>query len=332
MNVHSNFVWPSDNLGSESSNRKELFRSLSQVPRRIPPKFLFDPATGFRTSELDRAKDFYLMRSELEILMEHGHEIAHLQPKNIALIDLAPENSNNARALLRQADKPVKYFAVSKSLAYLQKIAQEFSEEFPDLKIRMIETDISDSPRLQVDLPSEKSVIYFSNSHIAQFFPFEAQAFLEMMGRRNPDSDFLISVDLRKDPEILEGALNDENGIAAQANMQLLSSLNQRWHTNFDVTAFGHFAYYNRFESRIEMGMMTEKSQDLRIGEDEIYLSRNEKIITQIAHKYTIEEFQTLARSSGWSPVAYWKDRQGLYSVHYLSHFRSWGSLVCHRS
>jgi L-histidine Nalpha-methyltransferase len=44
-----------------------------------------------------------------------------------------------------------------------------------------------------------------------------------------------------------------------------------------------------------------------------------ERIHTENSYKYSIDQFQRLARSAGWSPERVWMDECRLFSVHELS-------------
>ncbi|HEU4475950.1 MAG TPA: L-histidine N(alpha)-methyltransferase [Methyloceanibacter sp.] len=39
---------------------------------------------------------------------------------------------------------------------------------------------------------------------------------------------------------------------------------------------------------------------------------------TENSHKYSVEEFQALARVGGWQPVKAWTDEDRLFSLHLL--------------
>jgi uncharacterized SAM-dependent methyltransferase len=43
-----------------------------------------------------------------------------------------------------------------------------------------------------------------------------------------------------------------------------------------------------------------------------------ERIHTENSYKYTLGEFEALARSANWLPQRVWTDRNGLFSVHEL--------------
>jgi uncharacterized SAM-dependent methyltransferase len=46
--------------------------------------------------------------------------------------------------------------------------------------------------------------------------------------------------------------------------------------------------------------------------------AQGETIHTENSHKYSIADFQALARSAGWETEAVWTGDAALFSVHYL--------------
>ena len=58
--------------------------------------------------------------------------------------------------------------------------------------------------------------------------------------------------------------------------------------------------------------------QTVRVMGREFRFAKGERIHTENSHKYAIEEFQTLARSAGWTPVHAWTDPHRLFSLHLL--------------
>ncbi|MGB6922447.1 MAG: L-histidine N(alpha)-methyltransferase, partial [Methyloceanibacter sp.] len=47
-------------------------------------------------------------------------------------------------------------------------------------------------------------------------------------------------------------------------------------------------------------------------------LAAGERIHTENSHKYSVPEFQHLARSAGWTPAKAWTDPDQLFSLHLL--------------
>jgi uncharacterized SAM-dependent methyltransferase len=128
----------------------------------------------------------------------------------------------------------------------------------------------------------------------------------------------IIGVDLEKDERVLYDAYNDAAGVTAQFNLNVLVRINRELGGNFDLSSFTHRAIYNRERHRIEMHLISKKSQSVRLLGTNLAFRAGESIHTESSYKYSIERFNALARGSGWTPRASWTDPAGMFSVHAL--------------
>ena len=69
---------------------------------------------------------------------------------------------------------------------------------------------------------------------------------------------------------------------------------------------------------RIEMHLASLKRQRVSVCGAHITFRAGETIHTENSYKYTIESFQCLARSVGWTPLNVWTDAKKYFSVHVL--------------
>jgi dimethylhistidine N-methyltransferase len=164
-----------------------------------------------------------------------------------------------------------------------------------------------------------RRVAYFPGSTIGNFDREPATRFLHQIARVCQGGGLLIGVDLKKDFNILHRAYNDSQGLTAQFNKHLLVRMNQELDADFQLSQFGHYAFYNPGQSRIEMHLVSLKNQTVRIGESEISFKLGESIWTESSYKYTLEEFAHLAATAGFTVERVWTDPRQLFSVQYLS-------------
>jgi len=68
----------------------------------------------------------------------------------------------------------------------------------------------------------------------------------------------------------------------------------------------------------MEMYLVSLARQSVRVLGREFFFAAGERIHTENSHKYTVEEFQALARTGGWRPVEAWTDADSLFSLHLL--------------
>ena len=66
------------------------------------------------------------------------------------------------------------------------------------------------------------------------------------------------------------------------------------------------------------MHLVSQKPQQIKIGEHLISFESGETIHTESSYKYTIKEFQSLGSEAGFEPIKVWTDQDDRFSVHYF--------------
>ena len=106
--------------------------------------------------------------------------------------------------------------------------------------------------------------------------------------------------------------------MTAAFNLNLLARINREIGGTFDLDAFRHEAIYNPRDGRIEMHLVSLRDQDVEVRGRRFHFRAGETIHTENSYKYSIRQFQDLARSAGWRPKRVWTDKADLFSVHEL--------------
>jgi uncharacterized SAM-dependent methyltransferase len=125
-------------------------------------------------------------------------------------------------------------------------------------------------------------------------------------------------VDLKKDARILNLAYNDAKGVTAAFNLNMLAHLNREFGADFQLDQFRHEAAYNEALGRMEMYLVSLQDQTVSLGDAEFSFKRDERILTEVSHKYTVEEFEHLAVAGGFHVRDVWTDSDQLFSVQCL--------------
>ena len=81
---------------------------------------------------------------------------------------------------------------------------------------------------------------------------------------------------------------------------------------------FHHHAFYNEKLGRIEMHLVSNEEHTVSINGHDFNFKKDESIHTESSYKYTVDEFQQLAKKAGFTPVNVWTDEDSLFSVHYF--------------
>ena len=221
--------------------------------------------------------------------------------------------------LLLDALRPIAYLPIDISRRYLQDEAKKLAAEFTWLNVHAVCADFTGELKLPYHVESTGKVAFFPGSTIGNFIPEQAVGVLEeiktMVGQ---SGGLLIGVDLQKNPAILNAAYNDKKGFTAQFNLNLLTRINNELGANFKVDNFKHHAFYNEEKSRREMHLLSLQDQQVKIAEHVFEFKKEESILTEYSHKYSIESFQKLAEKAGFERVTTWVDDKKLFSVHYF--------------
>jgi len=298
----------------------ELLDGLRQPEMTISPKYFYDERGSQLFEEITRLPEYYPTETELGIMRDNIDEIAELVGRQASLIEYGSGSSLKTRILLENLDELAAYVPVDISQDHLLESAQQIREEFPDLDVLPVVADFTQP----FELPSPKvmpvrNIVYFPGSTIGNFTHDAAQELLRVMyGEAGAGGALLIGVDLQKDPAIIELAYNDSAGITAEFNRNMLHHLNREFGADFDPDAFAHRAEYNEGEGRVEIRLVSEQDQEFTLGRESFSIDKDEAILTEYSHKYTLEGFAALAEAAGFRVARVWMDAERLFSVQYL--------------
>ena len=319
MNVHATALAETHRLDEQTSAfARDVLDDLSQHPKRLSPKYFYDAAGSELFEQITRLPEYYPTRTELSILRDRAGAIAATLPKGAALVEFGAGATTKVRLLLNQCALGA-YVPVDISGDFLKAQADVLRQDFPGLDVYPVTADFTAPFTLPEAIAAMPKVGFFPGSTLGNFEPHEACGFLrsarDILGH---GAQMVIGVDLEKDERVLYEAYNDKAGVTARFNLNVLHRINRDLGGNFDLSAFTHRAIYNRDRHRIEMHLISRKSQTVRVLGHSFSFRAGETIHTENSYKYSLERFTALARGSGWTPRATWTDSSGLFSVHAL--------------
>jgi dimethylhistidine N-methyltransferase len=298
----------------------EIIAGLSQSEKMISPKFFYDERGSQLFDEITRLPEYYPTETELGIMRTHVDEIASLVGKHASLIEFGSGSSLKTRILLEHMDDLAAYVPVDISEDHLLASALQIRTEFPGLEVLPVVADFTQP--FQLPSPAVmpvRNVVYFPGSTIGNFTHEASHELLQVMHQEAGDGGaLLIGVDLQKDPEIIRRAYNDNAGVTAEFNLNVLRHLNREFDANFDLDAFEHSAEYNEEEGRIEVRLVSDQEQEVTVGDTAFSIDKDEAILTEYSHKYTLDGFAEMAAEAGFQVAHVWMDEEQLFSVQFL--------------
>ena len=300
------------------NRRQEIISGLQRKQKSIDPKFFYDIRGSELFEQITDLPEYYPTRTERHILTRDAKAMAECCGKKCVLIEPGSGSSEKVRLLLDSL-LPAAYVPMDISADFLKQSAIQLAEEYPWLKVHAFCTDFARQEKEPRGLPGGKRVIFYPGSTLGNMKPADAIGFLKNLGHWvQPDGGVLIGIDMHKSTRVLEAAYNDEQGVTALFNLNVLNNINAIVDANFDTNHFSHLAFYNEEEYRIEMHLVSKIDQVVKVGDTNLELARGEAIHTENSYKYTPESFQNVAQEAGFVIRSSWYDDQRLFGVHYL--------------
>jgi dimethylhistidine N-methyltransferase len=299
----------------------ELVRGLSGPQKMISPKYFYDEAGSQLFEQITKLPEYYLTDAELEIMRTHVDDMAARIGRQASLIEYGSGSSLKTRILLEHLDALAAYVPVDISEEHLYASAQKIRREFPDLAVHPVVADFTRPFALPTPaVMPVKNVVYFPGSTLGNFEHDEALEFLRVMhGEAGEGGALLIGLDLQKNPDVIDRAYNDSQGVTAEFNLNVLRHLNNNFDADFDVAAFEHRAEYDEDAGRVVLELVSQKDQAFSIGSESFDIADGETILTEYSHKYTLEGFAKMARDAGFNVENVWMDPDKLFSVQYCT-------------
>jgi dimethylhistidine N-methyltransferase len=298
----------------------DVIVGLSADPPTVPCKYFYDARGAALFQKICELPEYYVTRTEIDILDRSRADIASQLGPNIQLIGLGTGAGTKTRILIEALQHPAVYIPVDISEKQLLESTALFRKIFPDLEILPVCADylqpvVLPSPRRK----PARNIVYFPGSTIGNFDPDEAVQFLTRVANVcRGAGGLLIGVDLKKDRQVLEAAYNDSSGVTAQFNLNLLQRINRELGADFVLEQWRHRAIYNSHAGRIEMHLISEADQFVQLNGQRFHFRRGDKIVTEFSYKYSPDEFAAFAARAGFHFVRMWTDDRALFGVFYF--------------
>jgi L-histidine N-alpha-methyltransferase len=299
---------------------QDVRRGLTSNPKHLFPKYLYDELGSRLFEAICEVEEYYLTRSEDEILTTHTDEIVATIPECETLIELgsgsAEKTRNIIEALIRQRGDLL-FVPIDISASALEESSHALLDSYPELRINAYAADYFqalDALKLESATPV---LVLFLGSNIGNFEPEEAVNFMRAIRRvlRKGDA-LLLGADLKKDRATLEAAYDDSLGVTRSFIVNELDRINRELDANFDLWAFGLRSIYNEALGRVEVYLESLRPQSVEIRGLDLTLDfqAGERIHVENAYKFDVDGLRLLGDQSGFGLQQTWLDKQNRFS------------------
>ncbi len=300
--------------------RDDVVAGLNQAQKRLSARWFYDLRGSELFEEITQLDAYYPTRTEINLLTAVRDEICDHVHGPVAVVEFGAGSTRKTPLLLRGLDNLTAYVPIDISAEFLADSVAQLRRDMPGLAIYPIFGDFNDLPVLSDVMGPNQSgarhLGFFPGSTIGNLTYDEAVTFLSQARRAlGAGSQFLIGIDMVKPLPVLLRAYNDELGVTAAFNLNLLERINRELWGDFDLTAFEHEAIWNDRDSRIEMHLKSRDFQTVKVAGHSFTFRQGETIHTENSHKYSREAFTRLAAEAGWAIEAQWVDAQTPYGL-----------------
>jgi L-histidine N-alpha-methyltransferase len=281
--------------------RADARRGLTATPKSLPAKYFYDARGSELFEEITQLPEYYLTRAETAILERVSTEVVALaRPREI--VEIGAGFSRKTQLLLEALARVggQRFVPIDVSRPALEAAGTRLTAHYPWLEflgvIGDFEHDLARIPR------SGPRLVCFLGSTIGNLEAEARVPFLRQVRAMLAGQDrFLLGVDLVKPQARLHAAYNDERGITADFNKNVLRVLNRELDGDLDPEAFAHRAFYDPRNERIEMRLVALQRIEARLAvlPLSVEFEPGEELHTEISCKFRREVVAECFRGAG---------------------------------
>ena len=292
--------------------------------KELPSKYLYDDVGSALFEVISHLPEYGLTRADERLLQRHASEIVERLDAPVAVAELGSGSGKKTRWILEALSRWQRtfYYPVEISRSALLMCQRELSD-IDSLSIVGFEREYLDG-LLEVAAHRQRGqtlFVLFLGSTIGNFDRPAGVKFLAEVRRiLQPGDSLLLGTDLEKSSAQLLKAYDDELGVTAAFNLNLLARINRELDADFDLGQFVHTARINDEARSVEMHLRSKRRQTARIPAADLRVEflEGETIWTESSHKYSADEVFQMARNAGFSCQAQWIDEQWPFAENLL--------------
>ncbi|MBC5842419.1 L-histidine N(alpha)-methyltransferase [Flavobacterium sp. F-380] len=278
--------------------KKEVDEGLSNTEKSLPSKFFYDKTGDALFVKIMHLPEYYVTRSEHEIFKQQSNGIItalQLKPDTyFELIELGAGDGLKTKELLKELNREkykFDYMPVDISQNALNSLEADLNIQLPSVSIKKKQGDYFEVLESLKENEHPK-VILFLGSNIGNMSDEVATDFISKLSANLQEGDKLfLGVDLIKPASVVLPAYNDNQGVTAAFNLNLLYRINRELEANFNLDAFRHLPEYDEKDGIAKSYLVSTKAQKVYIAElnKTFHFQEGEKILMEISRKYNDE-------------------------------------------
>jgi L-histidine N-alpha-methyltransferase len=287
--------------------------------RSVPPKWFYDERGSKLFDEITRLPEYYPTRRERSILAERAGAIMDGVE---TLIELGSGTSDKTRLLLDAGGSGGvlhQFVPFDVSEETLVGAAEALAERYHGLSVLAVVGDFDRHLGVLSTLGQPgRRLVAFLGGTIGNFEPASRARFLSALAAAlAPGDRLLLGTDLVKDPGRLVAAYDDDAGITAEFNRNVLAVIDRELQADFNLDSFDHVALWDSQQEWIEMRLRSRSEQTVSVAalNLRVAFASGEEMRTEISAKFRRPKVEAELGGAGFDLDAWWTDPAGDFAL-----------------
>lgn len=309
----------------------DVYQGLTSSPKTLSPWLFYDAAGSRLFEEITCLPEYYLTRTERNILSENADAIVAaavgagrpslgIADRELTIIELGAGTATKTGLLLAAAVRrqgQVLYQPIDVSATALHEARHRIEASLPGVTVLPRVADYTNGLGAIHNDSWQRLVLYIGSSIGNYDIPDAQQLLVEVRRQLAPGDCLLLGTDLVKQEQLLLAAYNDASGVTAAFNRNVLTRINRELEANFDLNLFRHSAIWNSSQSRIEMHLESLQAQRVSVPAIDLLVDfeEGETIHTENSYKFTPDRVSRLLNEAGFRQIQQWTDPDMWFGV-----------------
>ncbi|MDQ0994326.1 L-histidine N(alpha)-methyltransferase [Streptomyces sp. V3I7] len=300
---------------TDAALRADVQHGLTATPKTLPPKWFYDARGSELFEEITGLPEYYPTRAEREILADRAAEIAAATHAR-TLVELGSGSSEKTRYLIDALTGLDTYIPVDVSESALTQAGEALVADRPELAVHAVIADFTG--RMTLPQAPQPRLVAFLGGTLGNLLPAERAAFLAAVrSLLAPGDALLLGTDLVKDEKVLVRAYDDEAGVTAEFNKNVLAVVNRELGADFEPGAFEHVAVWDTENEWIEMRLRSLAAQTVKVPALGLAVdfAAGEELRTEVSAKFRKEGVAAELTAAGLELTHWWTDAQDRFAL-----------------
>ena len=298
----------------------DVDKGFSDEKKYLSSKYFYDDRGSLLFQQIMELPEYYLTHAELNIFQTKSLQILQkIGANNLDIIELGAGDGLKTIEFLQHlttAKTNLTYYPIDISQEAISQLTKKVKASLPELNIKPL---IGDYFKELHNIPASAAikVVLFLGANIGNYRQPVAITLLKLINENLKKGDMLlIGIDIKKSPNLIAAAYNDNQGITREFNLNLLSRINRELGGDINIDNFDFYSHYNPQTGNVESYLVSLKKQEVYLDacSKTYQFDKNELIFTELSKKYDEHEIEALATNASFRCVAQFHDENDYFA------------------